>query len=69
MQKEYFQKMNLIKTKIRNKISTSTQTALGVVSEMVKNKGGCVQFEPTENMIRGMHKSGKEVNSDEEENV
>lgn len=44
-----FSKVNLIKTKQRNKISTSTLTSLIIASEMVKSKGGCVNFEPRVN--------------------
>ena len=58
-------KLNLIKTKTRNKMLTSTQAALAVVSETVKSKGGCVKFEPTEHMIRVVLKSRANTNSDE----
>ena len=39
-----FSKINLTKTKIRNRLLTSTRAAIVRVSETVKNTGGCVKF-------------------------
>lgn len=49
-----FSKVNLIKTKQRNKLSTSTLTSLIIVSEMVQSKGGCVHFEPSETLLNSV---------------
>lgn len=46
-----FSKVNLIKTKQRNKISTLTLTSLIIVAEMIKSRGGCVNFEPSERLM------------------
>ena len=62
-----FSKMNLIKTKIRNRLSTSTQAALATVSETVKREGGCVQFEPTAKMIKVVQRIPEKDEMDVEE--
>lgn len=46
-----FSKTGLIKTKQRNKLHNTTQAALVHVSEAVKSSGGCVKFEPTQDML------------------
>ncbi|XP_064093748.1 uncharacterized protein LOC135206265 isoform X1 [Macrobrachium nipponense] len=62
-----FSKLNLIKTKIRNKLSTSTITAVTLVSETVKSKGGCVSFEPTGSMLRAVSRNWENISSENEE--
>jgi len=47
-----FSKVNLLKSKIRNKISTSTLTSLILSSEMIKVAGGCVKFKPHLQLVR-----------------
>lgn len=53
-----FSKVGLVKTKQRNKLQNSTQTALVHVSEAVKARGGCVKFQPTQDMIRSVKQRG-----------
>ena len=58
-----FSKLNLIKTKIRNKMLTATETALAVVADTVKSQGGCIKFEPSEAMIKSVKCGRKNVNA------
>lgn len=46
-----FSKVNLNKTKVRNKLLPSTQAALIIASEAAKEQGGCVTFGPSAQMI------------------
>ena len=62
-----FSKMNLIKTKIRNRLLTSTQAALAIVYETVKREGGCGHFEPTAKMIKVVQRSPEKDEMDVEE--
>ena len=50
-----FSKVNLIKTKTRNKLSTPTLTSLIIISEMVNSQGGCVEFEPSPMLINSLN--------------
>ena len=45
------------------------QTALAVVSENVKSQGGCVKFEPTQNMIRIIQRPRATVNAEIEQEI
>lgn len=51
-----FSKVNNIKTKYRNKITTATLTKLILAKESISEKGGCQSFEPTSNMRAKMNK-------------
>ena len=64
-----FSKINCTKTKLRNRLLTSTQAALVRVSESVKNNGGCVKFEPTQKMIAILQSGKIEDNDEHEEDI
>jgi hypothetical protein len=49
-----FSKVNLIKTKPRNRLITGTLNGLMHTSECVKMAGGCASFKPTTTMLRSM---------------
>ncbi|KAJ8381342.1 hypothetical protein SKAU_G00021200 [Synaphobranchus kaupii] len=49
-----FSKVNLLKTKPRNRLITDTLNGLMHTSECVKIAGGCSKFTPTETMLRSM---------------
>lgn len=44
--------VKLTKTAHRNKLKIKTRVALLAVKEGLKNKGGCIKFEPTNQMLR-----------------
>ena len=46
-----FSKINLIKTDIRNKISTDSVEALTIISEAVKEQEACYFFKPSESLM------------------
>lgn len=52
-----FSKINLIKTKVRNKLNTETMNSLLLASEHMKQSTSCVTFEPTKAMISSMTKN------------
>lgn len=69
-----FSKVNLIKTKIRNKIITDTLNGTMHSSQRINLDNGCVSFKPTDEMIKSMtslkmygQKQLEEPNQEEEE--
>lgn len=52
-----FSKMNLIKTKFRNRLQVSTVEGCLLSSQLVKNSGGCTEFKPTKTMLDHMTSS------------
>ena len=52
-----FSKVNLIKTKARNKLIVPTINGCLLASQCVKIDGNCIKFKPTKNMISGMTKN------------
>lgn len=62
-----FSKTNLIRTRTRSRLATSTQAALAIVSEAVKREGGCVQFEPSAKMIKVVQRSPEQDEDVKEE--
>ena len=53
-----FSKVGLNKTKIRNKLSLPTQAALVIISEKSNEGGGCIGFNPSQDMIRCVQHQG-----------
>lgn len=49
-----FSKVNNIKTKLRNKLNNSSVTNIILAKESIAEKGGCPNFEPTEEMLSRM---------------
>lgn len=52
--KRVFSKVNLIKSKIRNKLNIETLNGLLLASQQMKDMTSCVKFEPTLNMMKCM---------------
>uniref|UniRef100_H2ZUP9 HAT C-terminal dimerisation domain-containing protein n=1 Tax=Latimeria chalumnae TaxID=7897 RepID=H2ZUP9_LATCH len=55
--KQVFSKINLIKTKPRNRLNTDTINDLLHTSQCVNLSGGCVKFKLTETMLRSVTSS------------
>lgn len=52
-----FSKVNLIKTKTRNKLITTSVNGCLLASQSVKNDGDCIKFVPTKDMLSRMQKN------------
>lgn len=50
--KRPFGEVKLTKTAHRNKLKIETLVALRATKEGLKNEGGCIKFEPTNQMLR-----------------
>lgn len=55
-----FSKVNLNKTKVRNKLSLHTQANIVLTSETASGSGGCVAFNPTHGMIKSVQHDANE---------
>lgn len=49
-----FSKLSLMKTKTRNRLQLPSISALILISEAVKDKGGCMDFRPSERMLNSI---------------
>lgn len=63
MRKRVSSKINLVKTKSRNKLITNTINGCLLTSQCVKKDGNCVDFTPTQNMYARMNKIDMYSNS------
>ncbi len=62
-----FWKVNLIKTKTRNRLKTRTVRSLLIVKGGVKSSGGCVSFSPSPELERRMTSNILYTNEDDDE--
>lgn len=63
-----FSKINLIKTKVRNRLCNKTINGAVLASQVVKKVGNCTNFQATADMIRLMTKDNLYQKSDSKEN-